>query len=94
VCGPGRVGWSGEIRRMVRLCLEPIACLVAAAMMMTRTCASACHRMAGAKGDPFVADVFGAGGSVLDSCEGKLRVVDFSYERIYILIDSSKYCFN
>jgi hypothetical protein len=25
-----------------------------------------------AKSDPFVADVFGAGGSVLDSCEGKL----------------------
>jgi hypothetical protein len=42
-----------------------------------------------AKGDPFVADVFGAGGSVLDSCEGKLGAVDFSYERIYILIDSS-----
>jgi hypothetical protein len=38
--------------------------------------------------------VFGAGGSVLDSCEGKLGVVDFSYERIYILIDSSTYCFN
>jgi hypothetical protein len=47
-----------------------------------------------AKGDPFVADVFGAGGSILDSCEGKLGAVDFSYECIYILIDSSTYCFN
>jgi hypothetical protein len=47
-----------------------------------------------AKGDPIVADVFGMGGSVLDSCEGKLGEVDFSYERIYILIGSSTYCFN
>jgi hypothetical protein len=47
-----------------------------------------------AKGDPFVANVFGAGGSVLGSCEGKLGAVDLSYEHIYILIDSSTYCFN
>jgi hypothetical protein len=32
------------------------------------------------KGDPFVADVLGAGGSVLDSHDGKLGAVDFSYE--------------
>jgi hypothetical protein len=47
-----------------------------------------------AKGDPFVADVLGAGDSVLDSREGKLGAIDFSYERICILIDSSTYCFN
>jgi hypothetical protein len=46
------------------------------------------------KGDPFVADVLGAGGSVLDSRDGKLGAVDFSYERKCILIDSSMYCFN
>ena len=28
-----------------------------------------------AKGDPFVADVFGAGGSILDSHKGKLGAV-------------------
>ena len=46
------------------------------------------------KGDPFVADVLGAGGSVLDSHDGKLGAVDLSYERKCILIDSSTYCFN
>jgi hypothetical protein len=30
-----------------------------------------------AKGDPFVADGLGAGGSILDSREGKLGAVDF-----------------
>jgi hypothetical protein len=30
--------------------------------------------------DPFVADVFGAGGSVLDSCKGKQGALGFSYE--------------
>jgi hypothetical protein len=38
--------------------------------------------------------VLGASGSVLDSRKGKLGAVDFSYERICILIDSSTYCFN
>jgi hypothetical protein len=47
-----------------------------------------------AKGDPFIANVFSMGGSILDSCEGKLGAVDFSYERIYLLIDLSTYCFN
>jgi hypothetical protein len=47
-----------------------------------------------AKGDPYVAGVFGVGGSPLDSCEGKLGEVDFSYERIHLLIDLSTYCFN
>jgi hypothetical protein len=42
-----------------------------------------------AKGDPFLANVFGGGGSVLDSCEGKLGKVDFSYERAHPLKDSS-----
>jgi hypothetical protein len=46
------------------------------------------------KGDPFVADALGAGGSVLDSRDGKLGAVDFLYERKCILIDSSTYCFN
>jgi hypothetical protein len=46
------------------------------------------------KVDPFVADVLGAGGSILDSREGKLGEVDFSYERICILIDSFTYSFN
>jgi hypothetical protein len=44
--------------------------------------------------DPFAADVLGAGGSVLGSCEGKLGAVDFSYERVRTLIDSSIYSFN
>jgi hypothetical protein len=47
-----------------------------------------------AKGDPFVADVLGAGGSVFVSRDGKLGAVDFSYECKCILIDSSTYCFN
>jgi hypothetical protein len=47
-----------------------------------------------AKGDPFVADVFDASGSVLDSCEGKLGAVCFSYESTHSLIDSSIYSFN
>ena len=46
------------------------------------------------KGDQFIVDVFDAGGSVLDSRDGKLRAADFSYERRCILIDSSTYCFN
>jgi hypothetical protein len=46
-----------------------------------------------AKGDPFVADVFGAGGSVFDSCDGKLGAVDFLYEHTHSLIDSSTYSF-
>jgi hypothetical protein len=46
------------------------------------------------KGDPFIADVFDAGGSVLDSRDGKLGAADFSYARKCILIDSSTYCFN
>jgi hypothetical protein len=46
------------------------------------------------QGDPFVRYVFGAGGSILISCEGKLRAIDFSYERVHPLIDSSTYCFN
>jgi hypothetical protein len=36
-----------------------------------------------AKGDPFVADVFGTGGSILDSCEGKLGAVGFLYENTH-----------
>jgi hypothetical protein len=44
--------------------------------------------------DPIVADVLGAGGSVLGSCEGKLGVVDFSYKRVHPLTDSSIYCFS
>jgi hypothetical protein len=47
-----------------------------------------------AKGDPFVADMFGAGGSVLDSREGKLWAVGFLYESAHFLIDSSTYSFN
>jgi hypothetical protein len=39
--------------------------------------------------DPFVANVLDAGGSVLGSCEGKLGVVDFSYEHAHPL-----YCFS
>ena len=37
-----------------------------------------------AKGDTFIADVSGVGGSVLDSCEGKLGAVDFLY--LYYLL--------
>jgi hypothetical protein len=44
-----------------------------------------------AKGDPFVADVFGAGGSVFDSRKGKLGAVGFLYENAHFLIDSSTY---
>jgi hypothetical protein len=47
-----------------------------------------------AKGDPFVADVFGAGGSILDSREGKLGAVGFLYESTHFLIDLSTYSFN
>jgi hypothetical protein len=36
-----------------------------------------------AKGYPFVADVFGASGSVLDSREGKLGAVGFLYENTH-----------
>jgi hypothetical protein len=46
------------------------------------------------KGDPFAADVFCVGGSILGSCEGKLGVINFSYECVHPLIDSSTYCFN
>jgi hypothetical protein len=38
------------------------------------------------KDDPSVAYVFGAGGSVLDSCEGKLEAVNFSYEPKSMLV--------
>ena len=47
-----------------------------------------------AKGDSFVADVFGVGGSVLDSREGKLGAVGFLYESAHFLIDLSTYSFN
>jgi hypothetical protein len=46
------------------------------------------------KGDPFIADVFDAGGSVLDSRNGKLGAADFSYARRCISTNSSTYCFN
>jgi hypothetical protein len=39
------------------------------------------------KGDPFIAHMFDAGGSVLDSRNGKLGADDFSYARRCILID-------
>jgi hypothetical protein len=38
------------------------------------------------KDDPFVAYVFGVGGFVLDSCEGKLGALDFSYEPKSMLV--------
>jgi hypothetical protein len=41
--------------------------------------------------DPFVADVLGAGGSILGSYEEKLGEVDFSYECANPLTDSSIY---
>jgi hypothetical protein len=44
--------------------------------------------------DLFATDVLGVGGSVLGSCEGKLRAVDFSYKCPHPLTDSSIYCFN
>jgi hypothetical protein len=44
--------------------------------------------------DPFAADVLGAGGSVLGSCEGKLGIVDFSYEHAHPLTYPFIYCFN
>ena len=47
-----------------------------------------------AKGDSFVADVFGVGGSVLDSHKGKLGAVGFLYESTHFLIDLSTYSFN
>jgi hypothetical protein len=46
---------------------------------------SAYHRMVGCKMTHFAADVLGVGGSVLGSCEGKLGIVNFSYERAHPL---------
>jgi hypothetical protein len=37
------------------------------------------------KDDPFAAGVLGAGGSVLESCEGKLERVDFFHMNVPIL---------
>jgi hypothetical protein len=42
------------------------------------------------KGDPFVADALGAGGSVLDSPDEKLGAADFSYERRCIFVGVSR----
>jgi hypothetical protein len=42
----------------------------------------------------FAADVFGVGGFVFGSCEGKLGAVDFSYECVHPLIDPSIYYFS